>query len=560
MASSISLDGLTGEVAFINYSDAEDADVETALLQRAPEIRALQNWTERAAGAPSSSRRKKGMFQQDQYVSPTNIVDKMRTASIAVREDDIVGGVADTTEQLAFKRVKIECDDEKEESVYEQVSRDIKLEQFCRQIWREIFTYSQAYPAVMWGNRTYKADARTPKGNKSKKTYDVRVPTHVTLLDPLRVVPVGNFMFGQEKLAYWATTAQAEQFDRNFIRQQDEVLNQLVTRKYDPSTTEAEDIDALFNTATTGYGGSASQNLYELNPDNVFRITSTRPDYLRFAEVRMESVFELLDLKQLLREMDRQSLIGSTNAIILVKKGSDKYPANSRELEGLSTQVKQTARNPIIVGDHRIDIEIITPKTDKTLSAERYNGIDSRITSRLYQVLSTGNYASGTATDDSLKLLRVIASSMEARRDLIRDDLMDNIFRIMWKKNAELEKEPSMAFYPRRIALEFDPNQAQFMQDLRDRGDLSRDTMLAELDIDQNVEAIKRERESNFYDDVFKPVTVPYSANPDGDGEDIPGDPRKTGGRNGGGNRNGGGAPGGRKSGSPSDSPNTDEE
>ena len=321
---------------------------------------------------------------------------------------------------------------------------------------------------------------------------------------------------------------------------------------------EAEDIDALFNTATTGYGGSASSNLYELNPDNVFRITSTRPDYLRFAEVRMESVFELLDLKQLLREMDRQSLIGSTNAIILVKKGSDKYPATSKELSGLSTQVKQTARNPIIVGDHRIEIEIITPKTDKTLSAERYNGIDSRITSRLYQVLSTGNYASGTATDDSLKLLRVIASSMEARRDLIRDDLMDNIFRMMWKKNAELEKEPAMAFYPRRIALEFDPNQAQFMQDLRDRGDLSRDTMLAELDIEEHVEAVKREREAEFYDEIFTPTNVPFSANPQGDPEN-PGDPRKTGGRNGGGNRNGGGAPGGSKS-RPSDDPNTEED
>jgi len=558
MASSITLDGLTGDVAYINYSDADDQEVAEELQRKAPEIRALQNWTERASGSAYGGRRNKGLFQQDQYVSPDNIVDKMRTASVAVREDDVVGGVADTTEQLAFKRVRIECASEREESIYDQVAQDIGLEQFCRQIWREVFTYSQAYPAVMWGDRTYKPTNRTESGNKSKKSYDVRVPTHVTLLDPLRVVPVGNFMFGQEQLAYWATPAQSQQFDNNFVDQQDAVLNQLVTKKYEPNDTEREEIDALFNTATTGYGGSASSSLYLLNPDNCFRITSTRPDYLRFAEVRMESVFELLDLKNLLREMDRQSLIGSTNAIILVKKGSDKYPAQSKELQSLSTQVQTTARNPIIVADHRVEIEIITPKTDKTLSAERYNGIDSRITSRLYQVLSTGNYASGTATDDSMKLLRVVASSMEARRDSIRDEIMTNIFRLMWKKNAELEDEPAMAFYPRRIALEFDPNQAEFMQALRDRGDLSRETMLAELDVEEDVEAVKREREKRLYDHVFSPVNVPYGA-ADGQ-EEFPGDPRKTGGRRKGGNNNGGGAPGGRKSGQESDNPNSEDD
>ena len=162
-------------------------------------------------------------------------------------------------------------------------------------------------------------------------------------------------------------------------------------------------------------------NTFELNPDNVWRITSTRPDYQRFADVRMESVFELLDLKHLLRAMDRTSLLGSTNAVILVKKGSDDRPAQPGELEALSTQIGGTARQPIIVSDHRIEIEIITPKTDKTLSPERYNGIDSRITSRLYQILSSGSYSSGMAADNSLKLFQVISTSMEARRDSIRD-------------------------------------------------------------------------------------------------------------------------------------------
>jgi hypothetical protein len=110
--------------------------------------------------------------------------------------------------------------------------------------------------------------------------------------------------------------------------------------------------------------------------------------------------------------------------------------------------------------------------------------------------------------------------------------------------------QPDMQFYPRRIALDFDPNIAAFMQDLRDRGDISRSTVLAELDILQENEAYKRQVEKEKYDEIFSPVNVPFStpnpvnpANPaapstaPGTG---PTDP-KAAGRRGGGNSNGGG-------------------
>jgi hypothetical protein len=122
-----------------------------------------------------------------------------------------------------------------------------------------------------------------------------------------------------------------------------------------------------------------------------------------------------------------------------------------------------------------------------------------------------------------MKLLKVIASSMEARRDHIRDSFMRNVFRPMWMKNDQLLTEPKMAFYPRRIALDFDANIANYMQQLRDRGDISRETILAELDILEQDEAVKRQREAETMDEIFSPVNVPFSspnpinpANPEG--------------------------------------------
>jgi len=285
--------------------------------------------------------------------------------------------------------------------------------------------------------------------------------------------------------------------------------------------------------------------MFWLNPNRVFRITSTRPDYMRFAEVRMKSVFELLDLKHQLRQMDRAHLIGGTNFIVLVKKGSDTMPAKQNEVNALAGQVRGAARVPVIVGDHRIEVEIITPKTDQTLDPTRYNGIDARITARLYQMFMTGNFAAGAKGDDSLKLARVVAKGMESRRQNIGRTMEDEIFTRAYKMNeSKLEDKPVLNYIPRRISLEFDPNMTTFMLDLRDRGDISRETLLGEVDINQEDEARKREREEeDGYDDIFKPTEVPFSGQPGqpGGGQPGGGASPKGAGRAGGGSAGGGG-------------------
>ena len=526
-------------IAILNDTEVSTREVMDAVQRQAPEISILQRW-QMSNHTATRGGRKKTIFERDKYLSPDNIFDKFRIAADAVHTDDIVANVVETTENLAFKRVAIECEDELESYVWKQVIDDIDLSERLRECWRELFTISQAYPVVFFGEKDFKVKDR-------KKLFNgLKVPIGVSLLDPLKVIPVGNFMFGQEDLVYIADVDQISDFEDTLAgsNSSDLIVNQLIDSRYNPSREELKKIDEM-----TGLG-LLDRRLFKLRRENAWRITATRPSYERFANVRMESVFELLDLKHILREMDRSAILGATNAIILVKKGDKDNPARPQEIQQLAGQIQTASRVPIIVGDHRIEIEIITPKTDKTLAPERYNGIDSRLTSRLYQILNTGNYAAGTASDDSMKLLKVIASSMEARRDKIRDSFMAHVFKPMWNMNDSLKMEPDMQFYPRRIALDFDPNIAAFMQDLRDRGDISRSTVLAELDILQENEAYKRQIEKDQYDEIFSPVNVPFStpnpvnpANPaapstaPGSGPTEP----KAAGRRGGGNSNGGG-------------------
>lgn len=526
-------------IAIINDTDIEteelDSYIKDAIRQQSPELAALRKWAMSSQG----SGRNRNIFQRDKFVAPENIFDKMRVAAEAARTDDIVANAVETTEQLAFKRVAIECEDPDEQNVWNQMLDDINLSERLRECWREDFTVSQAYPAVYYTSKNYKVKGKSfETGTKRKKEFkDLIVPAGITFLDPLKVIPVGNFMFGQEKLVYIADREEVQEFE-TLARENtsDLVVSQLLAGKYTPSDSERKLIKELTDVS------DVTDRLWVLNPMNVWRVTATRPSYRRFADVRMESIFEILDLKQQLREMDRAVILGSTNAIILVKKGSEQKPAQAAELQQLSAEVKTTSRIPIIISDHRLEIEIITPDNMNILDAGRYDLLNRQISTRLYQMLTTGGARN---TDDSMKLLRVVASSMEARRDQIRDSFMNNLFQRVWDLNDQLETEPKMQFYPRRIALDFDPNIATFLQDLRDRGDISRETILAELDILQEDEYIKRKREADRYDDTFTPTNVPFDGGAapgetptDGSAPNPKAAGRAGGGRTGGGGRN----------------------
>lgn len=553
--SEIEYDQVTG-ATIVNMTDLPDEEIERGLRADADIGRIIANWSLSNDGRSSRGKRSGGIFNRDRWVTPDNIFDKFRVAADAARTDDVVSGVVETTEQLAFRQIMFESTSRDEESIWNQVADDINLEQTAREIWREVFTVSQCYVATLWGARTYTPRDKLSEGDsnvrrrKRRKEYVVRVPVAISLLDPMKVVPVGNFMFGQERLAYIANPEEAARFNETLAggNSSDLVVTSLIESKYTPTKEEKNLIQAV-----TGRG--VPVNLFLLNKDAVFRITSSRPSYQRFADVRMEAVFELLDLKQQLRQMDRASLMGSINAIILVKRGTDALPAKPQEVQDMRVQFGGSQQRPVIISDHRLSVEIVTPKTDKTLAAERHNMLDSRVTSRLYQLFSAGSYVSGAAQDTSIGLMKVVSASMEARRDLIRDALMNNIFDLMYEKNPTILEKPTLNFYPSRISLDFDPNVALFMQQLRDRGEISQTTMLGEVGLRIEDEAVKRQREVDVYDEIFTPPNnVPYDgdhvgpAGNGGPGKDAS-DPgpgaRKTeqrkAGRTGGGNNNGGG-------------------
>jgi hypothetical protein len=523
-----------------------------------------------------------GIFERDRYITPIHVFEQMRLAYHAAEADDVVAGVLEASESLAMSRMDIFAEDPDEQDVYNQIAADLDLDSRLREMWRELFIVSQFVVAIWWGNKTYKVRGKTDQGVKRKKEFNLRVPLGVTLLDPLKIIPVGMLLFNNEQLAYMADANEGRIFDdiienRTSLGPDDDpmhdpLLQRLLIGKYEPTQT---DIAWMSGAAID------TRRLYLLNPTMVFRHTTTRPQYQPFAPIRMRSIFELLDLKSQLHQMDRAHLVGGTNFIVVVTKGTDAHPAKPIEIAHLQAQVRTVARLPVLVGDHRLNVEIVTPKLDNTLKAERYNALDGRITARLYLTMMSGAYQTGTTGDDSIKLTKVIARGLESRRHMLRRSLEANLFGPLFDSNPSLETKPKLRFHPKNIALDFDMNFATFLLDLRAAGELSRETILSQFDMDQADEAEMIERERELYDPIFhtavpfdspqnnqqrqptaqpqptqnKPATDPAAKPPQDDsGASTPAGQRRAG-RRAGGTRNGGGAAPGTGQGQPAKNP-----
>ena len=462
--------------------------------------RAIASWAEDIQGVGRNDRWSETIFERDKYVTPSGIYDQMKVAYEAV-DDDIVSNSLDTTESLAFNRVRAVSEDEDQQNIWNQILGDLNLDSWVRQAWRELFTVSHYYGVRWWGAKTYKVETKREK-RKARKEFSVVIPTKLGFLDPLRVVPVNPNMFGEYKLAWMADDGDMALYDDVKAKSQsDEVVKSLFSEQYHPSETEESSLQKQ---------GVNTDKLLLLNDEFVWMHSATKMPYERWPRIRMKSLFPILDLKTQLRAMDRAVLLSGTNFIVLVKKGTDQLPVRKNaELDLVMEQVRTISKSPVIVSDHRLNIEIITPDIDHVLNAEKWDILDSRISMRLL-----GTFVSNPTEgrDTSLTLGRVIARGISSRRHMIKRDVEANIIKPVSEVNDEFDSPTKLEFTPNRIELEMDEAIAGIIQELRDRGDISRETTLNELGFDQDVEAMRREREDEKYEDVFTPPTIPFDS------------------------------------------------
>lgn len=522
-----------GTLVYVNEAGVSEG-VMDAVKAHQDISNAIESWTRslsgtQTPGAGATRRPNYDLFQRDRYTNVDNIFRTIELCSAAVENDDILSTLCDVSEGIAIQKMSFEMYDEDQQDVWNQIARDLDLDSRLREVWRELFKASQVYVAVEWDYRTYtvrtkpnpKEKRRLLKGNGAgrgnrnrKKEFRLFCPTGLSVLDPKKVVPVGNMMFGRERFAYIADKGEHAGITSALQGAVvDDMVMRLIERKYEPTASEKQSLGDM---------GIPTDRLWLFRQNAIFRHSLTRSQYERFAVPRLKSVLPLIDMKQHLREADRAALVGNTNFIVVIRKGSDKHPAKSKELEALHEQARVIARVPVIIGDHRLSVDIVAPPNDNTLDERRYNAIDARLVFRALGSFapSSGGQSLGGSSSQVQEVSLVVSRGFENRRHQMARSFERAVFRVCVDGNEELTEVPSLAFTPRRITLDVNQDIVNAVLKLRDRGEISRGTALEELNYDQEVEAMRRVREEEDFDDIFL-THVPFDSpdnKPEGNG------------------------------------------
>jgi len=519
-----------GTISYVNEAGVPE-EVAQKAFRNTDIASAIDQWSRNLSGQSSAG----SLFFRNRYNLTTNIYDQMMQCSDAVEWDEILSATCDATEGLAFQKMSFECVDPDQEDVWNQVAADLDMDSRLREIWRELFKVSQVYVAIDWIEKIYKVRTKAfpdmhpddtenltvphpgaedlhptgipnpgPKKRARRKQFALIVPGKLSILDPTKVLPVGQLMFGRERFAYIASLQEHEAFMEVFQgRGQDPLVLKMFEGPYQPTPAELGQLSEAHR------GPTNKVYLWLFKKDAVFRHTLSRAHYERFASIRLKSLLPVLDMKSHLRSSDRAALIGSTNFIVVLKRGSEKYPARPHEVEQLREQARVVARMPILVGDHRLEVEIITPKTDFVLDEKRYDTLDQRIIMRSLQTFTlTSRGSQGNAEQYHND---VIARGIEARRHEISRTIEECILKATVDRNpTALTETPSLSYHPKRVVISMNADVINAVIKLRAQGDISRETQLEEFNFDQEIEYIRRRREKAV-DPTFK-SSVPFSS------------------------------------------------
>lgn len=451
------------------------------------------------------------MMTRPKWRPPGTIIEEIMVCrELADRDDDVSATIGMMTALAFGEGMQHANRDEVSVAMFDEIAKKGRILQRFKEMYREWLIAYQVTTAVVWEQKSI---SFVPMGADRQRTRTVMVP-RVAILPSEQIRVLGNDIFGGAALAYRPFSGRQEVWLQEFfgvdtsparkaeMRRQDPVLTTLLTEQVpyeDPS-------DPVWVYSDL-YDPVIGQYVYKLNPQLVHRTTGPKGQW-QHPRPMMSRNLPLLEAKRLLTVMDYCLLEAGANFLLVVKKGTDARPALPVEMAALKDTVTRASRSGVLLGDHRLSVEIITPKLDELLNADKRKLLGRKLAAGLLRTPDIGSADTAGAMEVQTTteiLSRVIHSD--------RDDLNAHMEDAVYDPTAERNKVDSCGIWFPKIVLQG----LQFFQDmilgLRDRGDIPRKWAVEAAGYDWTAAVEQRKLEKSSGDDkVMTPAAVPFSS------------------------------------------------
>jgi hypothetical protein len=452
------------------------------------------------------------MLSRSPFRTPSNVIEEIKLARSVVDTDDDIAAVVGQAIATAFgDGMENLHEDEKTVLLFNKLcgpvnSGGMNMDRVLKEMYREYLVAASVTSLSLFTRTRYNFQ---PSSGERVQAQLATPLVGVIPAENIRVLT--NDIFGNGELAYEPTDPQLrdwlEKFFakttsaaiRNQMREEEPILAAIFLGKVEVPWNDTD----MFTQGKT---------LYTLNPRMVHRMTMPK-GASAYPRPPLTANFALLEAKRLLNIMDYSLLQGGTNYIVVAKQGSDQRPAIQSEVDNLTDQVRTASRTGVLVGDHRLDIEIITPDLGELLNPAKRKLIGRKLAMALLRIPEQVTADAGN--EGSRSELEFTARTITSDRRDIRRHVEGTIYEEIAERNpSTFTKGPPTLWFP-KIILSGVKDFYDSVIKARDRGDIPRKWAVEVLGYPYEAGVSQRRREKAQGDDlVMTPAEVPFNGGP----------------------------------------------
>jgi hypothetical protein len=184
--------------------------------------------------------------------------------------------------------------------------------------------------------------------------------------------------------------------------------------------------------------------------------------------------------------------------------------------------VRKASKTGIIVGDHRLEFDIITPKLDELLNPKKRNLIGRKLAMAMLRLAENGSEETGgegVKSDDETTARVVMAD-----RSIVIRHIENHAYEETVSRNKSLFNKGRPSIWAPKVVLQGTNFFTDYILKLRDRGDIPRAWAVGYAGFNWDAAVEERRREVQRGDDeVMQPGSVPHSSPDAGPQDNNPG-------------------------------------
>jgi len=490
----------------VNETDLPDQEVEDAVATHFVENAAM------AYGRHNdfqTYQQQGSLLARSQYKAPASVIDEIRLARELAEKDDDIRAALGWSVASAFKDgMQNFHEDEKTVALFNEMAREGNFDRALKEMYREYLISAQCNTVTLFT----RANMEFQRFGSEEIQEESLASPLIGVLPAEQVRVLGNDMFGNGTLAYDPDSERLrtwldEYFDagtsaarKHAMGMEDRVTASMFTGKVDidPLSADIEEQPC--------YGNS----LYLLNPRMVARTTMPKGNW-KYPRPPLTSNFALLEAKRLLNIMDYALLQGGSNFIVIAKKGTDQLPAEGAEVRNLKQVVSRASKTGVIVGDHRLSIEILTPDLKELLNPQKRRLLGRKLAMALLRVPEHGTEEPG---GEGMKAeLTMMADVITGDRNDLKRHMTGFIYQEARKRNKKVFTKGIPTLWFPKVILQDSNFFSDYVLKLRDRGDIPRRWAVEAAGYPYDAAIQERQREVDAdVDETMAPAAVPFSS------------------------------------------------